>query len=98
MTDHRTASRKDFDRFVEQLRCETFSMYELLREMQSSADDDMPIAFLDLATVGSKSANIFAEIEALCAAIWLEPADAAGTPLPAMEQRRGMERMLALVR
>jgi len=98
MTDDGTASRKDFDRFVEQLRRETFSMYELLREVQRSTDDEMPHACLDLATVGSKSANIFAEIEALCAAIWLEPADAAGTPLPAMEPRRAMERMLALVR
>ncbi len=91
-------SRKDFDCFVEHLRRETFGMYELLREVQRSTDDEMQQALLDLATVGSKSANIFAEIEALCAAIWLEPADAAPVPSPAFEPRRPIERTLALVR
>lgn len=98
MIENPSACRKDFDRFVEHLRRDTFSMYELLREAQRSGDDEMAQAMNDLATAGSKAANIFAEIEALCAAVWQQPDDARqAAPAPAEPERR-VERMLALVR
>ena len=98
MTEHSTGCRQDFDRFVNHLRRDTFSMYELLREVQRSRDDEMPQALLDLAAVGSKAANIVAEIEALCAAVWYAPVGADDVALPDLEPQRSVERMLALVR
>jgi hypothetical protein len=65
--------REAFQSFVEQLRRETFSMYEGLREVQRSCDDEMEARLQRLGQVGSTAADIFGQIEQLYAAVWHAP-------------------------
>lgn len=95
MTESTAESRRAFYSFLEQLRLQTFSMYEALREVEKAPDGEMDRRMAKLGEVGSTAAGIFAEIEQLFAAVWHESDQ---TAVPNFQTTAVRERALAGVR
>jgi hypothetical protein len=71
MPDRRN-DRDAFVTFVEQLRLETFSMYERIRSVQRG-DGTMCERLTTLGDVGRSAATVYAEVEELYAAVLTGP-------------------------
>lgn len=70
MSSDEIECRRAFYRYLEDLRLEVFSMYEGLRAVRITPDDEMEARMQRLGAVGASAAHVHAQVEELFAAVW----------------------------